>query len=115
MNVKNLWGKVVLKNYALAGISLSLLSAILILAFKRNLPPQVPLFYGLPVGESQLVSSWGFLISPTAAFVITIVNIFISSLVSDNFYKRVLIISSFFISILVIITTLKIIFLVGFF
>jgi hypothetical protein len=115
MNVKNLWGKVVLKNYAAAGLSLSLLSAILILIFKRTLPPQVPLFYGLPVGEAQLTSYWGFLIAPAASLVISFINILISSLISDNFYKRVLIISSFFISVLVIITTLKIIFLVGFF
>lgn len=115
MNVKNLWGKVVLKKYAIAGLTLSLLSAALILIFKGILPPQVPLFYGLPVGEGQLTSYWGFFLAPAASLIISIANIFISSQVSDSFYKRVLIISAFFISVLVTITTIKIIFLIGFF
>lgn len=115
MNVKNLWGKVVLKNYAVAGLSLSLFSALLILVFKGILPPQIPLFYGLPVGETQLTPYWGFLIAPAASLVISAINIFISSQITDSFYKKVLIISAFFISILVAITTVRIIFLVGFF
>lgn len=114
MNIKSLWGKVVLKNYALGGIFLSLSSAALIFLFKGKLPPQVPLFYGLPVGEAQLTPFWGFFIAPAVLLLIIFVNIFLSIIVSDNFYKRILIISSFFVSILVAITTLKIIFLVGF-
>ena len=115
MNVKRTWEKVVLKNYAIGGVSLALISALLIFLFKGNLPPQVPLFYGLPVGEAQLTGYWGFLIAPGASLLITIVNIFISTLIADTFYKRVLIVSSFFVSILVAITVLKIIFLVGIF
>lgn len=115
MNIKSLWGKVILKNYVVAGTCLSLVSVILIVLFRGILPPQVPLFYGQPVGEGQLVSSWGFLIAPASSLLITAVNVFFSTRVSDIFYKKVLIISAFFVSVLVIITTVKIIFLVGFF
>jgi hypothetical protein len=113
MNIKSLWAKVVLKNYVIAGASLSLLSAVLILLFKGILPPQVPLFYGLPVGEARLASTLGFLIAPGVSFLIVIINTLASVFVSDLFYKKTLIISSFFVSILVIITVLKVIFLVG--
>jgi hypothetical protein len=110
-----MWKDLPHKNYIYLSLGLIAASAFSILIFKNFLPPVVPLFYGRPVGQSQLVGFWGLLIAPAVALAITLINLFIAKHVQDNFLKRVLVISSFFISLLTAITFFRIIFLVGFF
>jgi hypothetical protein len=78
-------------------------------------PPVVPLFYGLPQGSAQLTPSYGLLLAPATGLVVTIVNLVIARLTNDVFFKKTLIISSLFITGLVTIAVIKIVFLVGFF
>ncbi len=110
-----MWKDLPHKNYIYLSLGLSAASALSVFIFKNFLPPVVPLLYGRPVGQSQLVGYLGLLIAPTVAFAITLVNLFIAKRIQDNFLKRVLIVSSFFISLLAAITFFRIIFLVGFF
>lgn len=77
------------------------------------LPPQIPLFFGAPIGENQLVSSWGLITAPVFALAITIANTFIASKIEDDFTQKILVTASLFISILVFITVVRIIFLIG--
>lgn len=115
MNIKVLLKTVPLKNYLIFSFALPLLLIGVIVVLHGFIPPQLPLFYGLPTGESQLTSSWGILTAPVTSIAISVVNLFIVSRVENVFYKKVLVISSFLIATLVTITILKIIFLVGLF
>ena len=61
-----------MKNYVAAAIVINVLVILSVLALIGFLPPQVPLFYGLPEGQDQLATSW-FLILPatTSLFILT--------------------------------------------
>jgi len=110
-----MWKDLPHKNYIYLSFAVNIITALSILIFRSFLPPVVPLFYGRPIGQFQLVSSLGLLIAPIVAFLITLVNLYIARQTHDNFLKRILIISSFFVSFLIAITVFRIIFLVGFF
>jgi hypothetical protein len=103
------------KSFVYLSVFLNIVSVVIILVLKGFLPPVVPLFYGLPTGNEQLVPTLGLLWAPLAGLVITLINIFVSILNQDDFLKKSLIISSAFISLLLTITVIKIVLLVGFF
>jgi hypothetical protein len=94
---------------------MSLLTVAVVLVMGRLLPPEVPLFYGKPVGEGQLTSTLGLSIGPAVSLLVLGINIVISFLLSNTFTRKVLIISAFVVSLLIAITVVKIVFLVGFF
>lgn len=80
----------------------------------RTLPPVVPLLYGKPVGESQLVPSYALVIAPLTALLITIVNFMLTKFsLKDTFLKNILNWSTVLVSVLSFITVTKVIFLVG--
>ncbi len=110
-----MWKKVTYRNYFLAAIIVNIVTALLILILKQNLPPLVPLLYGRPAGEAELTVTAGLFIAPGVALIVTFLNLFISFWVKDDFLKKILAISSIVISSLMAITIIKIIFLVGFF
>lgn len=43
----------------------------------RTIPPQIPLFYSLPVGEDQLVEWWMIFLVPAMMNILCILNILI--------------------------------------
>lgn len=77
------------------------------------LPPQIPLYYGLPVGEEQLSSSLGLVIPGVVSLLILAVNFILVKIIKEEFLKKVLAITALIASFFAIITTYKIIFLVG--
>lgn len=83
-----------------------------VLAQKR-LPPQIPLYYGLPRGEQQLSDKAGILIPNIISLSVLIINTTLSYLVKDEFLKKTLVVFGFVTVILATVTTLKIILLVG--
>lgn len=95
----------------------TLLIALLILVFWQlnitNIPSQIPLFYSLPWGENQLASSSQFIIIPSLIALITLFNVSLSWYLHPSQYplKRILAFSSFIVSILMLITSIKIIYL----
>lgn len=87
-----------------------------ILAWKfTSLPPQVPLYYSLPWGESQLTNSSSLFLLPT----LSVVVLFIDSLFSVSFFKnlpllsRLSTITALIVSFFITITLFKIIFLIS--
>ena len=92
--------KIPLKNFILFSIMLSVLGIFFIFLLQANLPPEVPLFYGLPEGEEQLTSS-ARLVIPLTLFL------------RNSFLQKTLVLVSFAISILSFLTTLRIVLLVG--
>ena len=110
-----MWKKVTYRNYFLAATIINAIIALAVLILKNNLPPLVPLLYGRPAGEAELIVTAGLFIAPAASLIITVLNLLISLWVKDDFLKKILAISSIVIAGLMAITIIKIIFLVGFF
>ena len=88
---------------------------VIVLVFIANsyLPPEVPLFYGLVYGEEQLASSYLLVLPSLVSLIIILINSMVSMYVEDKFIKSVLIITNFAVTFFSIITTIKIILLVG--
>jgi hypothetical protein len=107
--------KLPLKSALYLAVGLNIGSLAVIMLLKDWLPPVVPLFYGLPNGESQLVSVYGLLLVPGGLLVITLTNTLMAIYVKDLFFKKSLIVTSAFVSALGAVTIIKIILLVGFF
>lgn len=113
--IKSFWEETPFKFCVYASIGLSVIITASILLLRNFLPPELPLYYGKPVGEGQLTSVNGLLVIPGVILVITIVNMVIGTLFKDVFIKRVLIFSALFSAVLLAITFTKIILLIGFF
>ncbi len=105
--------KLPLKKLFILSVFSSIILIIIGLLCQIILPPQIPLFYGLPQTEKQLVPSI-FIVLPSAiSLATTLFNAVLAIKVSDNFLKKTLAFTSISISLLVTITTLKIIFLIS--
>lgn len=103
------------KNYIYLAVGISVFAIIAIIALSGFLPPEVPLFYGKPVGEGQLIKTLGLTIAPLSSLIILAINSMIAVSTQDPFVKKMLILAAFAACLLATITTVKIIFLVGFF
>ena len=98
--------------YLSAGL-INLLAILFVFVFSQNIPPEVPLLYGLPRGEEQLVPKF-FLILPTAAALIIVILAALTSIkIKDLFVKQIFLGTSIVITTLAIMTVVKIINLVG--
>jgi len=105
--------KIVSRNYLAASILLSIAAGLIPIVFANNLPPTIPLFYGLAEGENQLAKPLFLSLPGGSALLIALINTFLSIVIANNFVKKALILSSFAVSLLSFITTVKILLLVG--
>jgi len=94
-------------------VLISVANIVVVLILKDNLPPQVPLFYGLALGEEQLVSTNWLTIPSILSLSIIGINAFLSAFFENLFIKQTLVFGAFAVSLLSVITTVKIIFLLG--
>jgi hypothetical protein len=101
------------KNYFFGPLAINFFTCLIALLAQVVLPPQIPLFYGLPVSTEQLSPSLGLLIPGGLGIVINSANLLLWLKIKDNYLKRILLISSYIVSFFAVITTIKIIFLVG--
>jgi hypothetical protein len=101
------------KNLAIAALFANILLMIAILLIQPLLPPQIPLFYGLPEGNEQLAPSLQLILPSLLSLFVLIVNILISHFSKEEFLKKTLIIAAVAITAFSVITSLKIVFLVG--
>ena len=92
---------------------INVVSVVGIFFIKNRLPPQLPLFYGLPEGKEQLTSQLGLIIAPFSAMAIVLTNAVISSFLKNKFLRKTLIIVGFAVSLLALVTTAQIILLIG--
>lgn len=78
----------------------------------QNLPSQIPLFYSLPWGQEQLVSVHQFIILPAIIILTILINLVVSWHLhpQQKVLKRTLAASTTIVSLLILITTLKIIY-----
>lgn len=94
----------------ISSVSLILVAGTFFLFYNR-LPPNLPLLYSLPWGQTQLVPKQQFLILPVTLFLITLVNTFITFRLNAASFvlKKMLMLSVITMDLIVIITTIKII------
>lgn len=105
--------KLPLKKMYAVSIATSITLIIIGLISQLFLPPQIPLFYGLPQTDSQLAPSILIILPSFISIVITAINALLATKINDIFIKKTLAFSSISICLLVVITTIKIIFLIS--
>lgn len=111
--MKNLVKRLPYAHAVLTFSVLNLLLIILVFIIKNNLPPVLPIYFGLPSGNEQLGPSEALAFLPLAGLIVTFINTAILAFTQDKFLQQVLI------GIIAITTTLstfayfRIIFLVG--
>lgn len=95
----------------IAPLIISAAMVLFILIFYSTLPPKLPLFYSLSWGENQLGTPLQILIIPASIIALSLLNRFLSWQLhfSQIFFKKILIYSSLLITLIFIITFLKII------
>ncbi len=80
----------------------------------RKLPPEVPLLYSRPYGESQLMSAWGLWLLPGLSLVVELIAMRLAGTMieEDKLLAQILIWSAGLMGAMALISLLKIIFLV---
>ena len=111
---KFLADKIAFIKFVYTALIFNLLNVVVVVLMQKNLPPELPLFYGYTQSDQQLSTTFGLFIPGVVSLAITLVNTALSILIPNDFLKKTLSIASFVISLLFLITVLKIIFLVGF-
>ena len=96
----------------LAIISINILIVVAIIVFiSAKLPPQVPLYYGLPRGERQLANPVLLILPVSLASLFITTNTIIAYFTKKKFLKNFLVVLGFFSTLFSIFIMLKIIFL----
>ena len=108
-------GKIPLKKYLYLAAALNLITIFTIVLVKTSLPPVVPVLYGRPTGESQLLPTLGLIIAPSVSLLILVSNCVVATLSKDLFLKKVLVLTALLVSLLTTIAVVKVVLLVGFF
>lgn len=95
-------------------LGLLLLALVLLAVFWQKLPPEIPLFYSLPWGEEQLGSPGFLLILFFAGFFLGIINFILGLIFFEKhpLAAKILAFVTTSVSLLLMITVFKIIFLV---
>ena len=92
---------------------INIITIIFVILLQKNIPPIIPLFYGLPVSDGELTTSLGLTIPPISVLILIVVNWAIAKITKDEFIKKIfagLIISLTAFSVIAVVKT---IFLVG--
>lgn len=94
-------------------ILISVLTIVLTIFVRGSLPPEIPLFYGLPEGEERLAQPTLLLLPSAVSLFLTIVNTVIILNIKNELMQKSLVLASFALTIFSFVTTVKIILLVG--
>ncbi len=105
--------KLPLKGYFNASWTINLTIIIFSLLLLGRLPPQIPIFYGFPQSEAQLSQPIGILIPSSLSLIFILFNLFLINIIKDEFIKKTLVVAGLATAVFALITTVKIIFLVG--
>lgn len=106
--------KIVLYKFIVAAWAICLICIVGIFVLLSYLPPLIPLFYGKPVGVEELAQKNFLFLVPTIAIIISVLNFIISKSVKDEFLQKILAVGSFIVSIMALVTVIKIILLIAF-
>lgn len=101
------------RQYVIYAIVANIITIFFALIVHKWLPPEVPLFYGMPQGDEQLASSWLLVLPGLISLLILFTNLAIVGLIKNDFSKKTLVLGAIGATFFSTITTFKIIFLVG--
>jgi hypothetical protein len=101
------------KNIIIIFLFINLLIILLTFLLRNFIPPEVPIFYGMPEGEEQLVPGWGLAIPSIISRAILGLNCLIAFKIKDEFTKKVLVLGGLASTIFSIITIIKIFLIVN--
>lgn len=101
------------KKLIYTSLVLNIVTIALVLLVKNRLPPEVPLFYGRPIGGEQLGTSISLTIPGLVSLFIVLMNLGIATFLEDDFLRKTLILAGVASVFFSTITTFKIVFLVG--
>lgn len=90
---------------------LTALAAGLVALTIKDLPPEIPLFYSLPWGESRLTSPIWLWILPAVSGVILLINLLISQFLFETVLSRILVATTTLVALMSLISLGKIILL----
>jgi hypothetical protein len=113
MDIQTEFKKLPLSKLYISSFVISISSIAFGLVFQFLLPPEIPLYYGLPQTEGQIAPSITIILPSMVSIFIIFINTLIAIKVSSNYLKKILSFTSLAVSVLAIITTFKICFLVG--
>jgi O-antigen/teichoic acid export membrane protein len=102
-----------LKNWSLVLLVTNLLTIFVVALMQPSLPPVVPIFYGNPYGPGQLAAQWSLVLPAMSALGFCLLSILVGILNADDFLKKILFGSMVAATTLSLVTTVKIILLVG--
>jgi len=105
--------KLPLKNFIIVSFFVNIVCLILSFLSKIILPPEIPLFYGLPQNQEQITKSFYLFLPSGISLVLTVINTYISLSINNIYLKKILAMATFLLTILSTVTLIKIIFLVG--
>ncbi|MEK7513876.1 MAG: hypothetical protein AAB430_03545 [Patescibacteria group bacterium] len=90
------------------------LSLIILAIFWGKIAPEIPLWYSRPYGENQLTASWVLWLIPLVGLIINVATIRLSGAVieEDKFLAQMMTIVSSLITIMALVTMIKVISLV---
>jgi hypothetical protein len=92
-------------------LAINIVFIVTIIFITNKLPPQVPLYYGFPRGELQLASPIALVLPLALSSLFITLNSIFAYFTKSVFLKNILVIGSFFASLLSAITVIKIILL----
>ena len=98
---------------ALFVIVVNIILIVLILVFEKSIPPEIPLFYGLPESAEQLTTTRSLIIPPSASTMVIIINTTLAVFTKDDFLKKALMVSAIATGIFSSIAVFKVALLVG--
>ena len=102
-----------LKKLLLAAFILNIVVVLTAFFIRPLLPPQIPLYYGMAEAEKVVAPSWALVIPSLASLGILGINFALGLTLEDEFLKKTLVLTGLAASFFAIVTTLKIVFLVG--
>lgn len=105
--------RIPLRKVFLSSFAINLFTLALVFVAQKYLPPELPLFYGLPQGEDQLAPTHGLFIPGFFSLIINLINTLIILTVKEDFLRKTLIFASLAVSLFSLTTSIKIILLVG--
>ncbi|MEK7498033.1 MAG: hypothetical protein AAB656_03890 [Patescibacteria group bacterium] len=111
--MKKLLTSVPYNNIVIPALGVNFVVLLLVIVLQNNLPPVVPLYYGLPTGEEELAKKIFLTVPSLVSILIILVNVVFMKRAKDSFLPKVLLGLIIGSTILGAITTIKIILLVG--
>ena len=107
------WSSIPFKKLVIVIFLVNFLTSGSVFFIQKNLPPEIPLYFGLPQGAAQLSSSMGLIIPAAISLSITIINTTLTLFVFDDYLKKALILASLGLTFFSTIAVYKITQLVG--